>query len=1084
MRWLRKAAPQALRRTLQLGVLAFVVYTALGGAWRNYKHAHNHPRLVRLMEGELWAWLYEANEDALSLLGRPAEASLDFLAFPWSARVFGVDTVDPILVAGFAIDNGSLPLGLLLSLLVPVLLALLFGKVFCSHLCPMRFVFELGQLVRRGMLRLGAPLPDLGGEQRLGGWVLLGGLVATLFTSTAIWLFILPYASLSAGIFLAVTTGTASVLLAVVAGWFLVDLLLAPGYFCKNLCPTGFLLENLGRLSLLKLRKRGEEPCPTGCTICTDTCPYHLSPKERTHRPACDNCGRCALACPSDRLVRRLTVLTVLALALLSLPDVASAHHNKGLPHYGYFENYPQVPVDEYVAIDGRWEIGATIFNFQGYESRTTSDTPNDVKIFLYLYDLEADQGYRGPLSVEIRRDGRVVSRFDRVEVDEEAIYSTRETLPESGVYELVAEVEGASIVLPFYVELADDRVNWWLLGGIALPLLLLFVLALLGRSRRRRRPSRAAREAAKKASAGTAALLLILWPLLAPAVALAQEQLTGRELALRADPEMAAAIERCQCGDPDAVGCEELTAAIGDYRPVEHYETEVGAVMVMGGIPGWLLVSGAGGIILISFVATERFAPRVTGGFRLNLVRSRRLYAVVRSRWFQAVPQLAMVGVLAFLIYVGLFGSPFANLTPVVVWTIWWAVLIFSVLLLASAWCFVCPWDGLANLATRLRLAARVDTLSFGLRFPDWLKNTYPAIALFALLTWLELGYGVTTDPKSTAVMGLGMVGLAVAGALLWDGKRFCAHVCPVGRICGIYSMVAPVEIRARKARTCQACKTEDCLHGNERGYACPTGISLKVAQSSAMCTMCTECIKSCDKQNVAINLRPFGADLRDVRSPRLDEAWLALTLLTLTLFHGLSMTSLWEDYAPGATSILKWMSLTLGTPRVLSFTIAMAAVSAVPIGLYWLSCRAAAWWAGGGVGTRTVFLHYAYSLLPVALFYHLAHNLAHVLMEGAEVVPLLSDPMGTGANLFGTRELHLGAAVAEDTLWYVQVGLILVGHVAGVLVAHRLSRKLYEDKRAATRSLVPMTVMMILISVAGLSLMALDMNMRMGRM
>ncbi len=102
---------------------------------------------------------------------------------------------------------------------------------------------------------------------------------------------------------------------------------------------------------------------------------------------------------------------------------------------------------------------------------------------------------------------------------------------------------------------------------------------------------------------------------------------------------------------------------------------------------------------------------------------------------------------------------------------------------------------------------------------------------------------------------------------------------------------------------------------------------------------------------------------------------------------------------------------------------------------------------------------------------------------MEGGEIVPLLSDPMGTGADFLGTAAVHVGALVSDEALWYMQVALILVGHVFGVVVAHRVSRGLYGEARDASRSLVPLTVLMVLISVAGLGLMHLDMNMRLGR-
>ncbi|MDH5676813.1 MAG: hypothetical protein OEZ06_32150, partial [Myxococcales bacterium] len=213
-------------------------------------------------------------------------------------------------------------------------------------------------------------------------------------------------------------------------------------------------------------------------------------------------------------------------------------------------------------------------------------------------------------------------------------------------------------------------------------------------------------------------------------------------------------------------------------------------------------------------------------------------------------------------------------------------------------------------------------------------------------------------------------------------------------------------------------------------------------------------------------------------------DEAWLALTLLSLTLFHGLSMTPLWENFAPGGQSLLKWMALTLGTPRLLNFTIAMAALILLPIALYALACFIAARWAGDGTRPGRLFQAYAMSLLPVALAYHLAHNAMHILMEGGAIVPLLSDPLGDGSNHFGTASMHVGSLVSDSVLWTLQVLLILIGHVFGLAVAHRIGHRLHASPKAARRSLIPIPAVMVAISLCGLWLMHLDMNMRVGRM
>ena len=569
------------------------------------------------------------------------------------------------------------------------------------------------------------------------------------------------------------------------------------------------------------------------------------------------------------------------------------------------------------------------------------------------------------------------------------------------------------------------------------------------------------------------------------------------------AAPTEAAVAADAPCHQADGVGPQlGLDHAGMDHAGMDHagmdhsahaghqmYEAGDGdQVMVMAGMPTWLFVLSVAVIIVFSFVVIEKIGGRPVAqdkGFRVNLIKNRRVYKIVRSRWFQVVPQLFAIAALGLLVYAGIFGNRIGNITPIAVWTIWWAGLIFAVAIFGPLFCFMCPWDGLANLVSRLSLARRKEPLSLGLEVPRVLRNMYPAIALFTLLTWAELGGGITTDPAGTALMGLGMATMAIACALTFKKKAFCEHLCPVGRISGMYANFSPVEIRARNSRTCQTCTTEDCLNGNSRGYPCPTGISLKVVNNATMCTMCTECVKSCDRQNVALNLRPLAHDLSGTTATRPDEAWMCVILLALTLFHGFSMTTAWEDHAPGSMSLVKWLAVTLGTPSSVNFTIGMLAVSLVPVGLYWASCvMAARLVRSTGKTARELFMAYSFSLLPVALFYHLAHNAMHIFAEGSAIVPALSDPMGTGADYLGTATWHLGPLLSDQTIWYLQVALIIFGHLVGIVVAHRISRRCFIDKRAATRSLLPMLAMMVLVSVAGLTLMVLDMNMRIGRM
>ena len=49
---------------------------------------------------------------------------------------------------------------------------------------------------------------------------------------------------------------------------------------------------------------------------------------------------------------------------LVVMVGSASAHHFKGLPHYNYFENYPQVPEEEFLGDAGNYEVSLVLYDF------------------------------------------------------------------------------------------------------------------------------------------------------------------------------------------------------------------------------------------------------------------------------------------------------------------------------------------------------------------------------------------------------------------------------------------------------------------------------------------------------------------------------------------------------------------------------------------------------------------------------------------------------------------------------------------------------------------------------------------------
>jgi ferredoxin len=364
-------------------------------------------------------------------------------------------------------------------------------------------------------------------------------------------------------------------------------------------------------------------------------------------------------------------------------------------------------------------------------------------------------------------------------------------------------------------------------------------------------------------------------------------------------------------------------------------------------------------------------------------------------------------------------------------------------------------------------------------LRWPTALRNIYLAIGLFILLTWLELGYHVTTSPRATAVLALVMVALAVAPARVFEKRAFCRYACLIGRISGLYAMFAPVEVRAADPEVCRRCRTRDCFHGNDRVPACPTSLLLPAVKENTYCIQCGYCARSCPQSNVAVNVRPFAADLTRFTRPRTDESLLAVILPALTSFHGLTMTPFW-DSAEGF-SVVGWLREALAVGPLAAFTVGMIGMLAVPIAAFWLLSQFTKRLVGDGlVAGRKIFLYFAYSLLPIALFYHLAHNSMHFFMEGQYVLPLLSDPLGRGWNLLGTAAWRPGPILSAQTSWWLQVAFVLIGHIFGIVIAHHAARRLYAEPRRATLALVPMLGGMVCYSWFSLWILHLDMNMR----
>jgi hypothetical protein len=121
-----------------------------------------------------------------------------------------------------------------------------------------------------------------------------------------------------------------------------------------------------------------------------------------------------------------------------------------------------------------------------------------------------------------------------------------------------------------------------------------------------------------------------------------------------------------------------------------------------------------------------------------------------------------------------------------------------------------------------------------------------------------------------------------------------------------------------------------------------------------------------------------------------------------------------------------------------------------------------------------RTGFAH---TLIPIAFAYLVAHYFSlFAFQEQAQFTYLLSDPLGTATtNLFGTASGGINFKIlSANAIWYVQVAALVIGHVAGLTLAHDRATAYWGDYKQAARSQYWMLAVMVAFTCFGLYLLS----------
>jgi hypothetical protein len=297
---------------------------------------------------------------------------------------------------------------------------------------------------------------------------------------------------------------------------------------------------------------------------------------------------------------------------------------------------------------------------------------------------------------------------------------------------------------------------------------------------------------------------------------------------------------------------------------------------------------------------------------------------------------------------------------------------------------------------------------------YPERLGR-WPAALLLFCFTAFELAYTSPSDPRALGVAMLLYAAIALYGMLFFGRETWLANGDPFAVYFEFLSRLAPLAVR--------------------------------------------------DGQ-VVLRMPMSGLTRRDARPGTLA---VVAVMLGSVGFDGLSRTSFWIERRYDALVSSGGETLTMLLDLAgLAGTVALAAAA------FLLAVRVAARIGRTHEGLTGVFV---WSLVPIALAYVVAHYFSLLVLQGQAVVALASDPLGRGWDLFGQRDFRVDIGLlGPNTIWYVQVGALVAGHVIGLVLAHDRALVRFGSARTALRTQYPLLALMVLYTVGGMWLLSQD--------
>jgi hypothetical protein len=385
-------------------------------------------------------------------------------------------------------------------------------------------------------------------------------------------------------------------------------------------------------------------------------------------------------------------------------------------------------------------------------------------------------------------------------------------------------------------------------------------------------------------------------------------------------------------------------------------------------------------------------------------------------------------------------------SLPAVLFWIGIWVGVPMVAAILGNPWPALSPfrttYDVLDGLVQRATSGRRLD---LGLSLPHLGRG--PAVIVLFVFLILELIWPDRLNPISLATLLTVYTGVTLVAMVLFGNVAWLRSFEIFEILNGWFGRVGPIGRRTQRTQLCADC-SENCNPDH--------------------CVDCAECMAAREGGDQRVELRWWVSGLTETpRAGSGDAAFILLALAGVT-FDGLQETSL----GGGVLTVLFPPLAEAFSPLVASYLAPIAMLAGV-FGVFMLAFSVAAWLTrligetAGGSETRVslgrVAGTYAPTLLPIAAGYLVAHYLTLVI-QGLSWLPLLLiDPQALAPVL---------DFIPTAFIWYLSVGAIVAGHIAAVVLAHRLA--LRDQARRPILAGLPLVVLMIGYTVLSLWIIA----------